>query len=94
MAVTRNYRTVIPAAPGTDLTVMRWLVRESFEVKAASEGLTISDYAENQLEVNDLTPASKTKQQNFASRVFEIIFNIAPSDAYQWFEFTAVAGNA
>ena len=94
MAVTKTYRTVIPAPPGTDLEVMRWLVRESFDLKAASEGLTISDYTETELEANDLTPTSTSKQQSFASRVFEIIFNIAPTDAYQWFQFTAVASNA
>lgn len=94
MAVTKNYRTVVPAPPGTDLTVMRWLVRESFDLKAASEGLTITDYTETQLTANDLTPATKTKEQSFASRLFELIFPVAPADTYQWFEFKAVATNA
>lgn len=81
MAYTRTYRTIIPAEPNTDLTVMRWLVRESFERKASSDLLRITSYTESTLPPEDIAP-----------KVAEELGK--PIDHYQWFCFEAQAMNA
>lgn len=91
MASTKKYRTVIPVEPGSDMAVVRWLVRESFDVRAAWDGLQIDTFTEVELSATDLTPTTTTKQQTFGSRLFQIIFNNTAATEYQWYEFSAVA---
>lgn len=81
MAYTRTYRTIIPAEPNTDLTVMRWLVRESFERKASSDLLRITSYTESVVPPEDIAPTVAKELGK-------------PVDYYQWFRFEAQATNA
>lgn len=81
MAYTKTYRAIIPAEPDTDLTVMRWLVRESFERKAGSDLLRITSYAESTVPPDDIAP---TVAEQLGK----------PIDFYQWFRFEAQATNA
>lgn len=78
MAYTRKYRTVIPVEPDTDLEVMRWLMRESFERTATGDSLVITDYQESELAADDIPP--KVAQQ--LGR---------PISDFRWFAFDATA---
>lgn len=78
MAYTRNYHTVIPLEPQADLEVARWLVRESFERKAASDCLHITDYSESELTADQIPPKAAKQLAR-------------PLTEYLWYEFSAVA---
>ena len=78
MAYTRRYHTVIPLEPDADLKVTRWLVRESFERKAAGDCLIIVDYTEATLSADDIPPKAAKQLPR-------------PIAEYQWVSFEAVA---
>lgn len=78
MAYTRNYRTVVPLDPGTDLEVARWLARESFERKAAGDCLQIIEYTEAEVGADEIPPKVGKQLPR-------------PLTDYLWFEFSAVA---
>lgn len=50
---TRTYTTTIPYTEDTDLALLRWLTRESFESKIAADNLLLVTYAEQ-----DVDPAT------------------------------------
>jgi hypothetical protein len=80
VAYTRTYRTVIPVAPDADVDVLRWLARESFELKAAGEMLRIVSYSESTLRPDQIPPkAAKALGKPLTDFVFH--------------EFTAQATN-
>lgn len=81
MAYTRHYHTVIPVEPDADLEVLRWLTRESFERRAASDCLHIIDYRESTVAAADIPPKA-AKQLG------------RPLTDYRWFAFEATATNA
>lgn len=81
MPYTRHYQTVIPVEPDTDLDVLRWLTRESFENKAAGDCLHIVDYKESTLTVDDIPPKAAKQLAR-------------PLGDYQWLKFEATATNA
>lgn len=56
MPYQRLYRTIVPLEVGADLTVARWLARESFEKKATADGLRIIDYTERDVPVDEVPP--------------------------------------
>ncbi|QJD50326.1 minor tail protein [Mycobacterium phage MarkPhew] len=56
MPYTKSYRTIVPIEPGTDVEVVRWLTRESFEKTAGFDGLTIVEYTEREVPWTDLPP--------------------------------------
>lgn len=78
MAYTRTYTTVVPVEPGTDMVTLRWLVRESFERKAADDLLTLADYTETELSVDDIPPKAAKQLPR-------------PLSDYTWHKFTATA---
>lgn len=78
MAYTRTYHTVIPLEPGADVEVARWLTRESFERKADSDCLRITDYTEGTLTVDQIPPKAAQQLPR-------------PLADYQWLSFTATA---
>lgn len=75
MAYERRYRTVVPIELGADVELGRWLARESFEKKAASDGLNIVDYSEREVPVDDIPP-----------KVLEQLGR--PLTDFTWFEFS------
>jgi hypothetical protein len=80
VAYTRTYRTVIPVDPDTDLDVLRWLTRESFERKAEGDALRIIDYTEGTVPAEDIPP-KVGKQLG------------RPVTTFQWYSFEAKATN-
>lgn len=78
MAYIRTYHTVLPLLPDADVDVARWLMRESFELKAAGDCLTLIDYAESTVSPDDIPPKA-AKQLG------------RPITDYQWFGFTGKA---
>lgn len=80
MAYTRTYRTVIPVDPDADLNVLRWLTRESFEVKADGDALRIIDYTETIVPADDIPPKIGKQLGR-------------PVTTYQWYAFEAKATN-
>lgn len=45
----RTTSRIFPAPPGTDITVLRWLMRESFEKVSNCDALAVVDYTETKL---------------------------------------------
>jgi hypothetical protein len=80
VAYTRTYRTVIPVDSDADLEVLRWLTRESFEVKAEGDALRIIEYSEN-LVPADTIPPKVGRQLG------------RPVTTFQWYAFEAKATN-
>jgi len=78
VAYIRTYRTVIPLNPGDDLEVARWLTRESFERKAASDALAIITYDESEMSAADIPPKAAKRLPR-------------PATEYRWLVFTATA---
>lgn len=81
MPYTRRYHAVIPTDPDVDLDVLRWLARESFEIKAANDCLHIIEYTEGTLAADEIPPKA-AKQLG------------RPLTDYTWHSFSAVATNA
>jgi len=80
VAYTRTYRTVVPVTPDADVDVLRWLARESFELKATGDGLRVVDYSESTLPLDRIPPkAAKSLGKPLTDFVF--------------YEFTAQATN-
>lgn len=46
----KHVSRIIPVEPGTDLELLKWLTRESFEVTAASDQCRILSYSAGQLD--------------------------------------------
>jgi len=80
MAYTRTYHTTVPVLPDADRDLMRWLARESFEVKAEGDGLRIVTYAEDIVPAEDIPPKAGKQLGR-------------PVTDYEWFRFTATATN-
>lgn len=59
MTQTRDYKTVIPYNDDTDLELLRWLTRESFELKIAADNLELVEYTEQ--DVDPKTVPAKTR---------------------------------
>lgn len=78
MAYTRTYHTVIPLEDGADVDLLRWLTRESFERKAASDALKIDTYLEAEVDAADIPPKAGKQLPK-------------PISAYRWHSFTATA---
>ena len=78
MAYTRTYQTIIPLDDGVDLEVARWLMRESFERKAAGDALHIDTYVEAEVDAAEIPP----KAGKYLPK---------PISAYRWHQFTATA---
>lgn len=78
MAYTKRFRTVIPADADTDIDVLRWLTRESFDRTAAGENLRIVEYSETELDPADIPPKIAKQLPR-------------PIAAYTWHQFAAVA---
>ena len=78
--ITKTYQAIIPVKPGSDIAVLRWLTRESFDKKAAAESLTITGYTENTLLPADVKPEAANSIGNLSD--------------YLWYKFTATASNA
>lgn len=76
---TRTYKTTIPYTADTDLDLLRWLTRESFEHKIAADNLLLVEYTEQDVEPASIPPATRA----WAAEEF----GTEPS----WREFTAVA---
>ena len=76
---TRSYKTTIPYNEDTDLDLLRWLTRESFQHKIAADGLELVEYAEADVDAATIPAATR------AWAVEE--FGAEPS----WREFTAEA---
>lgn len=74
----RDYRTVVPTLPGTDLDVLRWLTRESMQDTAAADGLIVTDYREGEIPAEEIPRAN----QEHLDR---------PIEDHRWLEFTATA---
>lgn len=78
MPYTRRYHTIVPVEPGVDLDVLRWLVRESFERKAAGDSLRIAEYVEAEIGADEIPPKA-AKQLG------------RPLTDFLWHSFSAVA---
>lgn len=76
---TRTYKTTIPYTADTDLDLLRWLTRESFEQKIAADNLILIEYTEHDVAPTAIPPATR------AWAVEE--FGAEPA----WREFTAEA---
>lgn len=74
----KTMRTVIPTDPDTDVDVLRWLTRESFELAAGRLGLTVVSYAEREVPWTELPPKAAEHLPMSADR-------------YVWREFLGVA---
>lgn len=81
MPYTRTYRTIIPVDPDADIDLLRWLSRESFEKKAAGDGLRICGWSEKLVPADDIPPKAGKQLGR-------------PVDSFQWWEYTAQATNA
>jgi hypothetical protein len=67
----------VPIELGADVTVARWLARESFEKKAASDGLHIIEYSEREVGVDEIPPKAMEQLGQ-------------PLTDFVWFEFTGL----
>lgn len=56
MGYKRTYRVVIPVEPGTDVELLRWLTRESFERKALGDSLRLVEYSESVVPLDRIPP--------------------------------------
>lgn len=82
---TRTYKTTIPYTP-EHLDVLRWLTRESFEVKIADDNLVLVTYDEYDVPADTIPP--KTREIAAAALVEQ--YGVNPDDI-QWRTFTAEA---
>lgn len=79
MPYTKEYATIFPVEPGvTDIDVMRWLARESFEKTAANDYLHIVEYSEEIVAADEIPP-----------RNAELLGR--PLTDFEWWKFSAVA---
>jgi hypothetical protein len=78
MPYTKQYRTIVPAEPGTDVELLRWFARESFEKVAAGDFLRIVEYTEQIVDASEIPP-----------RNAELMGR--PLTDFQWWLFSAVA---
>lgn len=77
MAYQKQYRTIVPVELGADIALARWLARESFEKRAASDCLQIVNYSERQVPVDELPPKAMEQLGR-------------PLTDYDWYEFSGV----
>lgn len=57
---TRPYKTTIPYTADTDLDLLRWLTRESFEQKSAADNLILIEYTEHDVDPATIPAATRT----------------------------------
>ena len=81
MAYAKTLTTIVPVDSGDDLELLRWLTRESFERKAESDLLRITEYTETPVDPADIPPKVGTQLGR-------------PVEEFSWFEFTAIAVRA
>lgn len=77
MTYQKNYRTIVPVEIGLDHETARWLARESFEKRAASDGLELVDYTERDVPVDEIPPKAMEQLGR-------------PLTDFSWFEFTGL----
>lgn len=75
----KRYRAIIPTEPDTDLDLLRWLTRESFELRATDDGLVIVEYQDEGTVPHALIPPANAEHLDH------------PIEHYTWREFTALA---
>lgn len=56
---TRSYKTTIPYTADTDLDVLRWLTRESFELKIAADCMELVEYTEQDVDAATIPPKTR-----------------------------------
>lgn len=56
MTYQKRYRNIVPIVHGVDLDTARWLARESFENKAAGDGVELVEYNERVVPASDIPP--------------------------------------
>ncbi|OHU55922.1 hypothetical protein BKG83_17255 [Mycobacteroides chelonae] len=78
MTAARQLRTLFPQPPDTDVDVLRWLARESFELTAAAEGLHIVEYRASTVPPESIPRAAQDHLD-------------LPIETYTWHEFVAFA---
>jgi len=79
MPYTKEYRTIFPVEPGvTDVELMRWFARESFENVAANDFLRIVEYTEQIVDASEIPPRNAALLGR-------------PLTDFEWWLFSAVA---